>query len=247
MELSENAEEFLETLWIQTQEEGKSGIRENEVPDTDKATVSQLIETGYVSKIDEEVVPTRTGKDEGRRVVRRHRLAERLLTDILSTHDTSMHDKACKFEHVLDRDLDENICTLLGHPKVCPHGKNIPPGRCCRDKSRMPQSIIQPLTQIKPDQHGKIAYVHAPHSSQLQKLMSMGVLPGAPIRLIQRYPSYVFELTGTQFAVDEEIADSIYVRAISNKPIESDRVQSPSHMQPRWRHRLRRRKRNEPP
>ncbi len=44
--------------------------------------------------------------------------------------------------------------------------------------------------------------------------MSMGILPGAPIGLVQRFPSYVFQVRQEQFAVDREIADSIYVRLI---------------------------------
>jgi len=119
--------------------------------------------------------------------------------------------------NLLDRDLDESIFTLLGHPKVCPHGKPIPPGRCCLQKDWQPQSVVFPLAQLKPQQQAKIAYVYAPQSSQLQKLMSMGILPGAPIRLIQSFPSYVFELRQAQFAIDKEVADAIYVRLVEGE------------------------------
>ena len=68
---------------------------------------------------------------------------------------------------------------------------------------------------------GKVAYVYASESGQLQKLMAMGILPGAPITLIQSFPSYVFKVGETQFAVDKEIADSIYVRLVEPE-IEGD-------------------------
>jgi DtxR family Mn-dependent transcriptional regulator len=151
-------------------------------------------------------------------VLRRHRLAERLLSDVLSAHESVMHEKACRFEHLLDRGLEENICTLLGHPKICPHGKPIPPGRCCQQKGDRPWSVVFPLAQLRAGQRAKIAYLYAPESSRLHKLLSMGLLPGAPVRLVQTFPSYVFELGHAQFAVDEEIAGAIYVR-----PVEAER------------------------
>ena len=45
----------------------------------------------------------------------------------------------------------------------------------------------------------------------------MGILPGAPISLIQSFPSYVFQVRQTQFAVDKEIADAIYIRLIEDE------------------------------
>lgn len=232
MELDESAEELLETLWIRTQEEDRKSLGVDELPDVREGTVSQLLEGGYVVRSDGQLSLTGAGRSEGRRVVRRHRLAERLLTDILSTRDAQMHEKACKFEHLLDRDLDESICTLLGHPKVCPHGKPIPPGRCCVEKEWRPQSVVFPLSQLKPWQQAKIAYVYAPQSNQLQKLMSMGVLPDAPIRLIQSFPSYVFQMGQTQFAVDREIADAIYVRLVEAEelpPLRTPGAPPPPH------------------
>jgi DtxR family Mn-dependent transcriptional regulator len=138
-----------------------------------------------------------------------------------------MHEKACKFEHLLDRGLDESICTLLGHPKICPHGKLIPPGKCCRQGRAPAQKLISPLTQFEKGQRGKVAYVYAPESSQLQKLIAMGVLPGAPINLIQTFPSYVFKVGQTQFAVDGEIAEAIYVRMVEHEAIDEAEEDQP--------------------
>ncbi len=179
---------------------------------TVKKSIEQLLKAGYISLTDDRVRLTDEGRPFARNVVRRHRLAERLLADILGTRDMLMHEKACKFEHLLDRGLDESICSLLGHPKVCPHGKPIPPGRCCQQGQTQAQRLVSPLSQLAPGQKGKVAYIYSPESSQLQKLMAMGILPGAPITLIQSFPSYVFQARQTQFAVDKEIADAIYVR-----------------------------------
>jgi DtxR family Mn-dependent transcriptional regulator len=129
-----------------------------------------------------------------------------------------MHEKACKFEHLLDRGLDESICTLLGHPKICPHGKPIPPGPCCLEKEAAPAKVVSPLSQLSPGQSGRVAYIYALETNKLQKLMAMGILPGAPLKLLQDFPSYVFTAGETQFAVDKEIAEAIYVRLVEEAP-----------------------------
>lgn len=215
MSLSERAEEVLESLWISTQEEKKAGISQESL---EKQAVDELLEAGHISEDNGFITLTDEGLPEARSVVRRHRLAERLLHDVIDTKENLLHDTACKFEHILDRGLDDNICTLLGHPKVCPHGKPIPPGRCCQVEQTETGKLVYPLSQLKPGQDGKVAYVYAPEAEKLQKLLSMGILPGEPIKLIQKFPSYVFEAGLTQFAVDEQIADAIYVRLVEGEP-----------------------------
>ena len=231
MELEEKAEELLEMLWICTKEQGEDSLSLVEL-EKDKKAIKQLLQADYISLVDGRAKLTSQGRPEARKVVRRHRLAERLLADVLGTRDMLIHEKACKFEHLLDRGLDESICNLLGHPKICPHGKPIPPGRCCQQKRAPAQKLVSPLSQLAQGQKGKVAYVYAPESSQLQKLMAMGILPGAPVTLIQSFPSYVFQAGQTQFAVDKEIADAIYVRLVEQETItEMDKERPHSH----WR------------
>ncbi|MBI4285833.1 MAG: FeoA domain-containing protein [Chloroflexi bacterium] len=215
MVLEEKAEEILETLWISTVERKREGVSLRELADFGTGPIEQLRQAGYVSVADDRVVLTDAGRPEAENVVRRHRLAERLLADVLGTGDMLMHEKACKFEHLLDRGLDESICILLGHPKVCPHGSPIPPGRCCQEKQTQAQKVVFPLSQLTRGQKGKVAYIYAPESGKLLKLMAMGILPGAPISLIQSFPSYVFQAGQSQFAVDQEVADAVYVRLVS--------------------------------
>jgi putative ABC transport system ATP-binding protein len=83
-----------------------------------------------------EVQLTPVGSQRARNVVRRHRLAERLFKDTFSIDDSEAHTQACKFEHIISPELDQRICTFLGHPKTCPHGNPIPPGDCCDGKSK---------------------------------------------------------------------------------------------------------------
>jgi putative ABC transport system ATP-binding protein len=75
---------------------------------------------------------TPRGRQRAADIIRRHRLAERLFTDSLALESESeIEQQACKFEHILSPEATEKICTFLGHPRTCPHGAPIPPGRCC--------------------------------------------------------------------------------------------------------------------
>ncbi len=218
MQLEERDEEFMESLWIRT-EEGKESFISSGTPEFNNELIQRLLDAGYVTSADGGVKLTETGRLIARNIIRRHRLAERLLADVLGTSELLMEEKACKFEHLLDRGLDESVCSLLGHPKICPHGKPIPAGRCCEQRRPLTQKLVSALSELNRGQRGKVAYVYAPESSQLQKLIAMGILPGAPITLEQSFPSYVFQIGQTQFAVDKDIADAIYVRLVEPEPI----------------------------
>jgi DtxR family Mn-dependent transcriptional regulator len=122
------------------------------------------------------------------------------------------HETACGFEHLLRKGIDDKICTLLGHPEKCPHGKAIPSGECCRKGFEEGEESVLPLTSVKPSQKSKIAYLRTRNSKEVQKLMAMGLLPGTNIQVIRNFPCYVFRMGYTQFAVDRKIAREIFVR-----------------------------------
>jgi putative ABC transport system ATP-binding protein len=84
-----------------------------------------------------EVQLTPGGSQRARNVVRRHRLAERLFKDTFAIDESEVHNQACKFEHIISPELDQRICSFLGHPKTCPHGNPIPPGDCCNGKNKI--------------------------------------------------------------------------------------------------------------
>ncbi|MFQ5870954.1 MAG: metal-dependent transcriptional regulator [Candidatus Geothermarchaeales archaeon] len=155
---------------------------------------------------------TAEGLERARNVVRRHRLAERLLVDLLDVGREDVEGPACRFEHVLNQGVDDRICTLLGHPPTCPHGKLIPRGRCCEEGRASVNRLVTPLTDMRAGQRGSIAYLRTSEKRRLRKLLAMGVLPGQEVEVIQRFPAFVFDVGRTQIAVDSEIASDIYVR-----------------------------------
>lgn len=210
MKLSERAQEILETLWTGIAEEKKKtlslGLAERE------EAVAELLRGGYIEISSGEVLLKEKGRKEGERIIRRHRLAERLLVDVLDMKNSLTHEIGCKFEHLLLEEVEDNVCTLLGHPRSCPHGKPIPPGRCCEKSARAVTRVVSPLKDLDVKDRGTIAYLATNDKERLHKLMAMGALPGLSLTVIQRFPSYVFKIGQSQFAVDQPMAEGIYVR-----------------------------------
>lgn len=208
--ITEAAQEALETLWVETLEGRKDSLDPAALGGED--VVAGLVKGKLVQRAGDEVRLTPLGKEEARSVIRRHRLAERLLHDVLDVKGEDMEASACKFEHVLSEGVEESICTLLGHPKECPHAKPIPPGPCCKEGKEITRTVIAPLTKMRKGEGGHIVYILTENHPKLQKLLAMGVLPGQRIEIIQTRPSYVFQIGQTQVAVDGEIAGNIFVR-----------------------------------
>lgn len=134
----------LEQIWISC-EEGKPAMMKSlqstgpsgSLPVLQNEPVSKILgrmrERHLVELQNGEALLTPVGSQRARGVVRRHRLAERLFKDTFSVDDAEAHDQACRFEHIISPELDQRICTFLGHPKTCPHGNPIPPGDCCNN------------------------------------------------------------------------------------------------------------------
>ncbi|MPZ61961.1 MAG: dihydrofolate reductase [Propionibacteriales bacterium] len=69
---------------------------------------------------------TRKGRDLGTQVMRKHRLAERLLTDVIGLEWELVHNEACRWEHVMSENVERRLVALLQHPTVSPYGNPIP-------------------------------------------------------------------------------------------------------------------------
>lgn len=211
--LSEKAEEILESLWVMTVEGDNVGCLMSSLEvETDSEELQELIQKAFVEVRDDRVHLRKEGRTEARMTVRRHRLAERLTMDILGIEGEEGNEQACEFEHLLRQGVDTKLCTLLNHPTTCPHGNPIPPGECCIKAKQEGEPGIVPLTELNPTQTGEIAYLSVTDDKKMQKLMSMGVLPGSQLKLVQKFPSYIFKVGHSQFAVDDMLAREIFIR-----------------------------------
>lgn len=208
--LSPAAEDYLERLYSRDVEGVEEGPAEH-----DDRMLGELLRLELVHYADGKVNLTSAGLEQARAAVRRHRLAERLIHDVMNVHGRQVDEAACEFEHSLHRGIDDHVCTLLGHPTSCPHGRPIPPGPCCRSRKGAADAAIVQLAEMKSGDRGAIAYLSTTEPDTMQKLMALGALPGAPVHVIQIFPSVVFQVGQTQIALDKQLAQDIFVRRVN--------------------------------
>jgi DtxR family Mn-dependent transcriptional regulator len=150
-EFHDATEEYLEAI-LEIEEEGVTPIRARLVERLGLSapavseTVNRLVEHGYAELLDDRSLRlTDKGRDVAVSIVRRHRLAERLLVDVIGLEWEKVHREAARWEHAISADVEEKLVALLGDPATCPHGNPIPGSR---HKVEGPVSTL--LTQSAP-------------------------------------------------------------------------------------------------
>lgn len=210
-------DEILEEVWVQ-REKGEVNYHTLclfEGENITGADISEMENLGYFKQEKEKICFTEKGEAKALQIIRGHRLAERMMTDVLAVSGGEMESSACSFEHVIHHELADAICTLLGHPKECPHGRRIPPGPCCAKAGSNVESVVIPLSKVFPGSRAKVAYISSTHYHRLDRLASLGIIPGSEVILHQTKPSYIIQIGNSQVAIDKEILKDIYVRKIA--------------------------------
>lgn len=179
-----------------------------------EADFAELEGLGLLRRSGDKVALTEAGDRRARDVVRRHRLAERLLKDLLELAEPTVENQACEFEHILSQEATDSVCTLLGHPPTCPHGEAIPPGPCCGATARTLRPLVTGLPHFELGVPGRIVFIAPKFHDRMDRLAALGVIPGSPVRLHQRSPSYVIEVGETTIALDPEIAGEVFVKRV---------------------------------
>jgi DtxR family Mn-dependent transcriptional regulator len=198
-------EEVLEDLYLQQEDPARQPRASSD------AILQAAVADGLIALSGGRPRLTPAGETTGKSLVRRHRLAECLLRDVLQVVDDEAEADACTFEHILRPGLEDKICTLLGHPHTCPDGRPIPRGDCCLRAERDQVREVGALCDGRAGQQGVVAYLSTRDNREIQKLMAMGILPGSDIRLVRLFPSYIFEIGHGQFTVDRALAEKIIV------------------------------------
>lgn len=206
-------------LYVLCEEQGKNPLSLEEAcleGIMDDEILQALVEQDIVLVDQHHIHLTEHGREEGLHVVRRRRLAARLLTDVLDFPlGTEDHD-AHELEHSLSPEVTRSICTLLGHPRESPTGQPIPPGPCCKEAAREVPRLIMPLTELRPGEEGRIAHIATRHHSRLDRLTALGLFPGSRLWVHQVSPAFVIRCGETDIALDREVAQDIYVRRMDS-------------------------------
>lgn len=152
---------------------------------------------------------TELGSEKALGVIRRHRLWERFLTDVLGMEWDQVHEQACLLEHVTSPEMEEKMAGLLGHVDTCPHGHSIP------DKNgHIKQEQFVPLTQFAPGQRVFIQAIGKEDHSLLHRIDSLGLQPPAIVSITKKEKNGAVEVkrSGEKIRLDAETASSILAR-----------------------------------
>jgi|FaiFalFF_MnMetaG_3_1042247.scaffolds.fasta_scaffold00484_11 DtxR family Mn-dependent transcriptional regulator len=206
--------ELLEALWT-LEEQGEAlpqDIRRIAHADVTDQLLERAVGEGLVAwQPSGHLRLTSKGRAVAMPLIRRHRLAERLMCDVLGVDVEETEAAACEFEHLIAEGITQAICTLLGHPRTCPHGRPIPEGACCQRAEEQVSAILVPCDRLALGETARVAYVSTRSHARLLKLSALGIMPGVSIRLLQKWPSLVLQCEETEIALDEETAREIYV------------------------------------
>ena len=207
-------DEILELLWT-LREDGKTTradlIRSTE-EERPESILEELLSAGHVSAEGEAIRLTQSGEERARGIIRRHRLAEVLLQNLFELDNVQLESSACQFEHILSETVTESVCTFLGHPPICPHGRPIPRGECCDRIRTEIRPLVARLSDASLGVPVRIVFITPKSKKRLEKLSALGIVPGSRLRLLQRNPSFVVQIGQTTVAVDRDITDEIYVK-----------------------------------
>lgn len=216
--ISKESEEYLEVIYRLEEEVGfartvELARRLKVVPGSVTNTIRNLERRGFVIREPYRGVRlTGKGRKLALKVLRRHRLAERLLTDVLGLDWSKVHDAACKLEHAFSDEVIKPLEKALGHPKTCPHGKPIPTkcGGIFEEKS-------EPLTDLNPQEEGTVVKITDEESDLLHYLATLGLTPGTSIKVVEKAPLndlITVKVDGTDHALSHKVASIVEVRKV---------------------------------
>jgi DtxR family Mn-dependent transcriptional regulator len=191
--------------------------------------LKKLSEKGYITHSPYHgTTLTTAGRQIAEKTVRKHRLLERFLHDVLKIDNEKVHKQACEMEHALSDDAEESLCRFLRHPDRCPDdGKIIPPcdlkiGSCAEciqlhkkgleETGKYSQRLVS-VSNLKKGQVGKIALIRGGHN-MLQRLLDMGLTPGTEIRVAKVAPlggPVELAVRGSKLALGKGVSSKVFV------------------------------------
>ena len=151
--------------------------------------------------------------DQGRKlalsVFRRHRLAERLLVDILHIDWAESHEEACRLEHSVSEAVANSVQKTLENPKTCPHGNPIPD-----ENGSMTQLKSDALSNLDNGEHAVVCMIPDESTELLRYLATLGMYPGAKITIEEKAPfkgPMLVKVGDNSYPISLDVASGIFV------------------------------------
>lgn len=216
--LSQSEEEYLESIYKLT----RSGRPARTEEIASAVGVSAPAASGMMKKLAARgslryepyagVELTRQGEKQALQVIRRHRLVERLLTDVLKIPWHAVHEQACKLEHAVLPEMEARLEETLAGADTCPHGNPIP-----TSEGKIRTLAAHPLAEVEPGRRARIVSVIQEGAEFLRYLASLGLLPNAEVLVETKAPfdgPIMVRVGDAHYALGREVASSILVSEV---------------------------------
>jgi DtxR family transcriptional regulator, Mn-dependent transcriptional regulator len=159
-----------------------------------------------------EALFTKAGRERAERVVRKHRIIERLLTDFMGYTGYEAHERADELGDTFSDEMVERIDEKLGHPERCPHGWPVDP-----DVEQEENAALAPLAALGAGTRATIVRLAEHDGELLHWFYDQGLVPGQEIELRSAEPAadqFTVRLDGGERAVSEKAAAGLFVRPV---------------------------------
>jgi len=180
------------------------------------ATLGRLERDGFITRPERGVVLTKTGEAEALWIIRRHRLAERLLVDVLGMSLDAAHEEACLLEHALSDRVLGALDSTLSNPRFCPHGYPIPDVDLV-----MRVRPTRSLNEVVIGDEVVVVSVKEDDEHALRYLESVGLIPGALVSVLSLDPvdsTLSVRVDGKQLSLGPTMADHVDVSVDGTPP-----------------------------
>jgi len=224
--LSATVEEYLEMIYnMAAENETVIGARLAEkfqvAPPTVTEMLKRLVKAGYIEMDQKRQVSlTEAGYTAAEAVLRRHRLTERFLVDMLGMQWHEVHEEACRLEHFISGAVEQRVLASLNFPTTCPHGNPIP-GQVpsartyLQDQQAIRLSTINPgervrilcISEVVEDEEALIHYLH-------QKSLTPGTELSVLVSPDSQLPECLLQVGDQDVAISSAIPAKIWVTRV---------------------------------
>ena len=219
-EVSVSVENYLQAIYKLEERDERVSTRLADGMNVSGATVvgmlKRLTRHGLLNvSTNKEIILTKRGREVAEAVVRRHRLAERMLTELLGVEWYRVHEEAHRFEHAISPYVEVKLAQALSYPSTCPWGHPIP-----NYGGELRPANTKPLNQTQEGEEAVIERMPEEDPRLLEFFDKSGMHPGTAVRVKEVAPfkgTVTVEMAGREVTLGLEVATMVLVRISGNQ------------------------------